>query len=146
MLMIFRWFVSISFFFLVFECLFNKILLVVGNKIDLPTRTIDLAYAKEFAGSLSMPFVQTSAKTRQGVEEAFYTLVREIKKYVNLFNQYFHIIDFRFFRRNVHVKIEKAERIKMVVMVPREVNHPLKMVEAKVQNVVENGFACLCKT
>ena len=29
-----------------------------------------------------MPFVQTSAKTRQGVEEAFYTLVREIRKYV----------------------------------------------------------------
>ncbi|CAF5196380.1 unnamed protein product [Rotaria magnacalcarata] len=28
-----------------------------------------------------MPFVQTSAKTRQGVEEAFYTLVREIRKY-----------------------------------------------------------------
>jgi GTPase KRas protein len=56
---------------------------VVGNKIDLPTRTIDLSYAKDFASSLSMPFVQTSAKTRQGVEEAFYTLVREIRKYVN---------------------------------------------------------------
>jgi GTPase KRas protein len=56
---------------------------VVGNKIDLPTRTIDLSYAKDFAASLSMPFVQTSAKTRQGVEEAFYTLVREIRKYVN---------------------------------------------------------------
>jgi GTPase SAR1 family protein len=55
---------------------------VVGNKIDLPTRTIDLSYAKDFAASLSMPFVQTSAKTRQGVEEAFYTLVREIRKYV----------------------------------------------------------------
>lgn len=55
---------------------------MVGNKIDLPTRTIDLSYAKDFAASLSMPFVQTSAKTRQGVEEAFYTLVREIRKYV----------------------------------------------------------------
>jgi GTPase KRas protein len=56
---------------------------VVGNKIDLPTRTIDLLAAREFAASLSMPFVQTSAKTRQGVEEAFYTLVREIRKYVS---------------------------------------------------------------
>jgi GTPase SAR1 family protein len=55
---------------------------VVGNKIDLPMRMIDLSYAKDFASSLSMPFVQTSAKTRQGVEEAFYTLVREIRKYV----------------------------------------------------------------
>jgi len=63
--------------------------LVVGNKIDLPTRTIDLSYAKDFAASLSMPFVQTSAKTRQGVEEAFYTLVREIRKYVNKINFFF---------------------------------------------------------
>jgi GTPase SAR1 family protein len=59
--------------------------IVVGNKIDLPTRTIDLSYAKDFAASLSMPFVQTSAKTRQGVEDAFYTLVREIRKYVSQF-------------------------------------------------------------
>ncbi|CAF0753997.1 unnamed protein product [Adineta steineri] len=56
-------------------------MVLVGNKIDLPTRTIDLSYAKDFAASLSMPFVQTSAKTRQGVEDAFYTLVREIRKY-----------------------------------------------------------------
>ncbi len=121
---------------------------MVGNKIDLPTRTIDLAYAKEFAGSLSMPFVQTSAKTRQGVEEAFYTLVREIKKYVNYSNIiiFFDIFILFVFRRNVHVKIEKAERIKTVVMAPLEVNHPLKMVEVKMQNVVENGFVSLCKT
>ncbi len=66
-----------------------KFHLVVGNKIDLPTRTIDLSYAKDFAASLSMPFVQTSAKTRQGVEEAFYTLVREIRKYVSAIEYYF---------------------------------------------------------
>jgi GTPase SAR1 family protein len=71
---------------------------VVGNKIDLPTRTIDLSYAKDFAASLSMPFVQTSAKTRQGVEEAFYTLVREIRKYVN---QYFL---FDCFEKNLFVE------------------------------------------
>ena len=69
--------------------LINMKILVVGNKIDLPTRTIDLSYAKDFASSLSMPFVQTSAKTRQGVEEAFYTLVREIRKYVNKKKQLF---------------------------------------------------------
>ncbi len=69
--------------------LINMKILVVGNKIDLPTRTIDLSYAKDFASSLSMPFVQTSAKTRQGVEEAFYTLVREIRKYVNKKKQSF---------------------------------------------------------
>lgn len=82
--MIFLWFVSIKKEFVVFflRLIICGFFLVVGNKIDLPTRTIDLSYAKDFAASLSMPFVQTSAKTRQGVEEAFYTLVREIRKYV----------------------------------------------------------------
>lgn len=83
MRMIFRWFVSITDEGKSLSTELRMIL-VVGNKIDLPTRTIDLAYARDFAASLSMPFVQTSAKTRQGVEEAFYTLVREIKKYVNI--------------------------------------------------------------
>ncbi|CAF0941843.1 unnamed protein product [Adineta ricciae] len=55
-------------------------MVLVGNKIDLPTRTIDLSQAKEFAANLSMPFVQTSAKTRQGVEEAFYTLKERTRK------------------------------------------------------------------
>ncbi len=88
----------------------------MGNKIDLPTRTIDLSYAKDFATSFSMPFVQTSAKTRQGVEEAFYTLVREIRKYVS---EVVSVVVFEkqkilfLCRRNVHVKIEKVGKIKM---------------------------------
>ena len=81
--MIFRWFVSIELREKVSSFIMECSILVVGNKIDLPTRTIDLPAAKDFASSLSMPFVQTSAKTRQGVEEAFYTLVREIRKYVS---------------------------------------------------------------
>ncbi|CAF0937177.1 unnamed protein product [Didymodactylos carnosus] len=56
-------------------------MVLVGNKIDLPTRTVDMSNAKDFASALNMPFVQTSAKTRQGVEDAFYTLVREIRKH-----------------------------------------------------------------
>jgi hypothetical protein len=31
--------------------------------------------------SYGIPFIETSAKTRQGVEDAFYTLVREIRQY-----------------------------------------------------------------
>ena len=30
-----------------------------------------------------VPFVETSAKTRMGVDDAFYTLVREIRKHVS---------------------------------------------------------------
>ena len=56
---------------------------MVGNKIDLPTRCVDVKDAQKIADEYGIPFVQTSAKTRQGVEEGFYTLVREIRKYVS---------------------------------------------------------------
>lgn len=55
---------------------------VIGNKIDLTSRAVDLREAQKIADEYGIPFVQTSAKTRQGVEEGFYTLVREIRKYV----------------------------------------------------------------
>ena len=63
-------------------CFFFK--KVVGNKIDLPARNVDLREAQRTAEEYGIPFVQTSAKTRQGVEEAFYTLVREIRNYVRI--------------------------------------------------------------
>ncbi|XP_073523235.1 GTPase NRas isoform X2 [Phyllobates terribilis] len=44
-------------------------------------RTVDTKQAQELARSYGIPFVETSAKTRQGVEDAFYTLVREIHQY-----------------------------------------------------------------
>lgn len=64
---------------------FNNFLYkVVGNKCDLPTRIVSSESARELAASFSIPFIETSAKTRQGVDEAFYTLVREIRKDVCL--------------------------------------------------------------
>ena len=59
-----------------------KTLLVIGNKIDLTARNVDLNDVKKTAEEYDIPFVLTSAKTRQGVEDGFYTLVREIRKYV----------------------------------------------------------------
>nr|AAP06238.1 similar to GenBank Accession Number U53177 Psmras1 in Schistosoma mansoni [Schistosoma japonicum] len=56
-------------------------MVLVGNKIDLPSRSFSANEVQEFSKSCNIPYVETSAKTRQGVEEAFYTLVREIKKY-----------------------------------------------------------------
>ena len=56
---------------------------VVGNKVDLPSRTVDVKQGKILADSYNIPYVETSAKTRQGVDDAFYTLVREIRKYVS---------------------------------------------------------------
>lgn len=46
----------------------------------MPTEAYDLAT------SYGIPFIETSAKTRQGVEDAFYTLVREIRRDVSDLN------------------------------------------------------------
>lgn len=55
-------------------------MVLVGNKCDLPTRAVETNQAQEVAKQYMIPFVETSAKTRLGVDDAFYTLVREIKK------------------------------------------------------------------
>ena len=58
-------------------------MVLVGNKCDLPTRNIDMVQAKDASKMYGIPFVETSAKTRMGVDDAFYTLVREIRKDVS---------------------------------------------------------------
>lgn len=55
-------------------------MVLVGNKCDLPQRTVQTMDANELAASYGIPYMETSAKTRQGVEDAFYTLVREIRR------------------------------------------------------------------
>ncbi len=59
-------------------------MVLVGNKCDLPTRNVDMNQAKEVARNYGIPFIETSAKTRMGVDDAFYTLVREIRRDVSL--------------------------------------------------------------
>lgn len=56
---------------------------VVGNKCDLQVRAMDMQQAREVAKNYDIPFIETSAKTRMGVDDAFYTLVREIRKDVS---------------------------------------------------------------
>mmetsp|Transcript_36033 Transcript_36033/g.59678 ORF Transcript_36033/g.59678 Transcript_36033/m.59678 type:complete len:202 (+) Transcript_36033:63-668(+) len=57
----------------------NKLL--VGNKSDLTSkRQVEAEAAKEFAGSVSIPFLETSAKNATNVEDAFMTMAGEIKK------------------------------------------------------------------
>ena len=65
---------------------------MVGNKVDLQSRAVDTRQAKVVADSYLIPYVETSAKTRQGVDDAFYTLVREIRKFVSiLLCNYIHV-------------------------------------------------------
>jgi len=59
----------------------NKLL--VGNKCDLVVKkVVDYNTAKEFADSLRIPFLETSAKNATNVEQAFMTMTAEIKKRV----------------------------------------------------------------
>merc|ERR1712087_676305 len=54
--------------------------LLVGNKSDLTTkRQVEHSVAKEFADSLGVPFLETSAKSATNVEQAFMTMAGEIK-------------------------------------------------------------------
>lgn len=56
----------------------NKLL--VGNKSDLASkRVVSTEQGKEFADSLGIDFLETSAKTSTNVEEAFLTMATQIK-------------------------------------------------------------------
>ncbi|ETE60579.1 Ras-related protein Rab-1A, partial [Ophiophagus hannah] len=54
--------------------------LIVGNKSDLSSKkAVDYTTAKEYADSLAVPFLETSAKNATNVEQAFLTMAAEIK-------------------------------------------------------------------
>jgi len=55
--------------------------LLVGNKCDLvEKKMVDTNTAKEYAESMGVPFLETSAKNATNVEQAFMTMASEIKK------------------------------------------------------------------
>lgn len=49
-----------------------------GNKSDREDKVVDTTAAKEFADSLGIPFLETSAKNASNVEEAFLTMASEL--------------------------------------------------------------------
>jgi Ras-related protein Rab-1A len=56
----------------------NKLL--VGNKCDLrDEKRVDASTAKDFADSMEVPFIETSAKSATNVEETFNMMARAIK-------------------------------------------------------------------
>ncbi|KAJ3444362.1 ras-like protein rasd [Anaeramoeba flamelloides] len=56
-------------------------MIIVGNKNDLENeRQVSQGEGTDLAKSFNCPFIETSAKTRTNVEEAFFGLVREIRK------------------------------------------------------------------
>ncbi|XP_074124262.1 GTPase KRas-like [Sminthopsis crassicaudata] len=55
-------------------------MVLVANKVDTTHRLVDSTQGQEVARSFGVPYVETSAKTGQGVEQAFLELVGEIRK------------------------------------------------------------------
>ena len=56
-------------------------LLLVGNKSDLNEyREVTTAEGRRLAASFGVPFLETSAKTRDNIEEVFSVIVRELRK------------------------------------------------------------------
>jgi len=56
-------------------------MVIVGNKLDLDSeRAVSTKEGQDLAASFGCPFMETSAKARIRVEDAFYELVREIRK------------------------------------------------------------------
>jgi Ras-related protein Rab-1A len=54
--------------------------LLVGNKCDMVNKkVVEFETAKQFADSLSITFLETSAKNAQNVEQAFLTMAAQIK-------------------------------------------------------------------
>ncbi|ODM17880.1 Ras-like protein [Aspergillus cristatus] len=57
-------------------------IIVVGNKCDLEKeRVVTVEEGEELARQFGCKFIETSAKSRVNVENAFYDLVREIRRY-----------------------------------------------------------------
>jgi len=53
--------------------------LLVGNKIDRPNRVIETSTGEDYAKGLGMTFLETSAKNKTNVEQAFMVMSKEIK-------------------------------------------------------------------
>ncbi|KAL6092882.1 hypothetical protein STEG23_027578 [Scotinomys teguina] len=56
-------------------------MVLVGNKCDMATRTVESQQAQDLARCYGIPYIETPARTKQGVEDAFCTLTREIRQH-----------------------------------------------------------------
>ena len=56
----------------------NTVLIIVGNKCDLPDRVVQIQEAKEWAAEQNLKLFTTSAKTGEGIVAMFRELAEEL--------------------------------------------------------------------
>ena len=56
----------------------HSVKLLVGNKIDVQQREVSVEEAETFARRQAMMYIETSAKTREGIRQAFEEVVQKI--------------------------------------------------------------------
>mmetsp|Transcript_54596 Transcript_54596/g.82699 ORF Transcript_54596/g.82699 Transcript_54596/m.82699 type:complete len:198 (-) Transcript_54596:55-648(-) len=56
----------------------DPVILLIGNKIDKPDRVVTKQEATEYARSKGMVYIETSAKTKVGIQQTFEELVQKI--------------------------------------------------------------------
>ncbi|KAL6085845.1 hypothetical protein STEG23_033393 [Scotinomys teguina] len=56
-------------------------MVLVGNKYDLTTCTVESQQAQDLACCYGIPYIETSVKTWQGIEDAFCTLTHTLKEF-----------------------------------------------------------------
>ncbi|XP_027520615.1 ras-related protein Rab-18-B-like isoform X2 [Corapipo altera] len=65
----------------------NTVKMLVGNKTDKPDREVERKEGLQFAKKRSLLFIETSAKTQDGVQHAFEELVRKILQTPSLWDK-----------------------------------------------------------
>ena len=56
----------------------EKVMILAGNKIDIEDRKVTKEYAKNFAEERKMKYFETSAKTKEGIDDCFNQLFQDI--------------------------------------------------------------------
>ncbi|NWV06307.1 RB18B protein, partial [Ptilonorhynchus violaceus] len=65
----------------------NTVKMLVGNKTDKPDREVDRKEGLQFARKHSLLFIETSAKTQDGVQQAFEELVIKVLQTPHLWDE-----------------------------------------------------------
>jgi len=61
----------------------NAVKLLVGNKVDTVNREVSFEEARDFARERNTLFIECSAKTKKGIEDAFAEVVTKVKLHLN---------------------------------------------------------------